>query len=109
MKTARNPWYNPKTFRESHAFFTYPGKPLFAHRGVEVFYNTKGYWDYVLEGVTIAQRAGFGKDTAPAIIDGLLDGSASCCEEVATHIRAQGFTPMSYNEYLKAWHEGKVE
>jgi hypothetical protein len=98
MKTI-NPFHNP-TSAYSHREFTYDGKCLFEHRGVQVFKNPAGSWDYVIAGMTITQRAGFSKDHAVRrqLIDDILDGTGfeARSEPVCVHLRKLGFTPISY-------------
>lgn len=95
--TATNPWFrpnNPYSVRQ----FNYPGRCLFTYRGVEVYKNPAGSWDYILDGVAITQRAGFSADKAPAIIDAILDGDeyTYCADAVCEHLRAHGFQPQAY-------------
>lgn len=86
---AVNLWYNPSR-SPGPAIFSYPGESLLNYRGVDVFKNPAGSWDYVLNGATIAQRAGFNREGAKDNIDGLLDGTDNfqCSDKVLAHIEA---------------------
>ena len=103
---AKNPWHNPES-GFSRPFFEYDGNPKFSYRGVAV-YNAYSSFDYVIDGCTICQRAGFHKDSAPQIIDGILDGKNPVAEGVANKLRSLGFNPMSYEQYTNLWQQGKV-
>lgn len=82
-----NPWYRPG--HGSGPTLTYKRPPLLIYRGVEVFKNPAGLWDYALDGMVITQRAGFERDRACAIIDGLLAlEDPLMCEAVRAHIEA---------------------
>jgi len=86
---AVNLWYSPSR-SVSPAIFTYPGKSLLNHRGVDVLKNPAGSWDYILNGAAITQRAGFDRETAIKLIDGLLDGDTDhwwCSDKVLAHIK----------------------
>jgi hypothetical protein len=107
MTTTRNPFHNPQS-GYSRTTFTYHGGPLFTHRGVTVYKNDAGSWDYVFEGVTIAQRAGFTKEGATRIIDEMMDGLSPHSDAVRDHLRANGHKTMSYAEYMTLWAAGKV-
>lgn len=99
MKITRNLWHNPKS-AYSKETFCYPGKILFSHRGVDVYKNPSGSWDYVLGDVTITQRAGFRPDGAALIIDDKLDGKnhSYSSDAVADYLQSMGFTPLSYSD-----------
>lgn len=84
--TVINPWQNPKC-EDSKPTLTYTSKCLLSYRGVEVYKNPAGSWDYTYEGMAIAQRAGFDSDMGRRIIDDLLlCESVSMCAEVRRHI-----------------------
>lgn len=106
MTTITNPWHNPRS-AYSPVQFVYRDKPLFTHRGVEVYKNDAGSWDYVVGGMAITQRAGFNKDRAPLVIDEILDGKDTgqfhwVCDTVAAHLRKLGFTPVGYADIKQA-------
>lgn len=85
--TARNLWAprNPH-MRET---FTYHTPPRFECSGVAVYRNPAGSWDFVYAGAVIAQRAGFSKEGALAVIDGLLNGTNALTSDVVrVHIAA---------------------
>lgn len=65
--TVRNPWYNPRSAYTQGLTITYKGRSLFSHRGVEVYRNVRGSYDYVIAGCAIDQRAGFSRDNAAAL------------------------------------------
>lgn len=92
----RNPWYNPQS-SYSRRVFCYSGKCLFSHRGVSVYRNVAGSWDYVIGGCAITQRAGFDRTKAAAIIDGLLDGTEEryVAQAVHDHLVSLGFRPCA--------------
>lgn len=86
--TAKNLWHQSGN-SYSKPVFTYTGRALFTYRGVQVFKNPAGSWDYILNGAAITQRAGFSKDKAPAIIDALLSGRDEYAgAAVMAHIQA---------------------
>lgn len=87
--TTRNPWHRPQKLEYGPAFYVYDGKPLATYRGVSVFWNHLGSYDYIFAGVTITQRAGFTKSRVPEIVDLLLTGNDPLSNEtVNAHIRA---------------------
>lgn len=108
MKTAINPWFR-KDSPYSHKIFEYPGSKLFEYRGVEVYKNKEGSFDYILGDTAITQRAGFSKESAPSVIDEILDGEKPVSENVYIHLRGIGFSPMSYTEYTTKWLAGEVK
>lgn len=103
---AINPWYVSNN-SYSKQFFEYSDKPLFSHRGVSVYYNNSGSYDYVIENTTIGQRAEFKNDAAPKIIDDMLDGIQPVSDNVFKHLKKIGFNPISYAEYTDLWRKGK--
>ena len=87
--TARNPWHKPGKTEYGPETYVYYGKPLSAHRGVSVFWNHRGSYDYVFAGVTITQRAGLTKSRVHEIVDSLLTGNDQLSNStVKAHIRA---------------------
>lgn len=103
--TARNLWFNPRS-GYSHQAFTYWGKPLFSYRGVEVFESNCSGFHYVLDGAVITMRHGFRKETAPAIIDEILDGNAPQSPQVCALLEPLGFKPISFSQYIADWEAG---
>lgn len=98
MKISTNLWYRADSpYSKRH--YNYAGACLFTYRGVEVFQNDAGSWDYVIANATIAQRAGFSAKTARVVIDELLDGKHPCADAVASHLKSCGFTPLTYSQY----------
>ena len=96
--TTLNPFHRP-TSAYSPKTFTYAGPCLLEHRGVQVFKNAQhASWDYVFQGVTITQRAGFTAASAREVIDNILDGKGNEWrpENVCEHLRKHGHTPKSY-------------
>jgi hypothetical protein len=95
----QNLWHRPDS-AYSQRQFVYRGKCLFEHRGVKIYKNPAGSWDCTFNGVTITQRAGFHKETAAELIDGILDGTAvmPVADAVANHLRAAGHTPKAYSD-----------
>jgi hypothetical protein len=84
---AKNLWHDSQS-RSSKPFYTYTGRVLLSYRGVQVFKNPAGSWDYVLNGATITQRAGFEAGRARGIIDTLLAGDEMSAPAVMAHIKA---------------------
>jgi hypothetical protein len=70
---AINPWHHNER-GECDETFSYDGKCLLDYRGVSVYKNVAGSWDYIFDGMTITQRAGFSPEVAPLIINFILDG-----------------------------------
>lgn len=85
--TAKNLWHVSGN-SNSKPFYTYTGRVLLEYRGVQVFKNPAGSWDYVLNGATITQRAGFDAGRARVIIDTLLAGNEMSAAAVLAHIKA---------------------
>ncbi len=73
--TVTNPWHDAARISNSKPVLSYEGRCLLSHRGVEVYKNPAGSWDYVYEGMAITQRAGINKGRACDIIDGILSMS----------------------------------
>lgn len=96
----KNPWFKPQS-AYSRREYRYEGKPLAEHRGVQVFKNSAGSWDWVISGMTVGQRAGFHKDRFAAAMDELLDGKWPCAQAVAEHLRFHGFGAVSHEEYVE--------
>lgn len=107
MTNIKNPWHHKDT-PHSKPFFEYPDSPVFSYRGVDVFQSYSSSFDYVLGDTAITQRAGFNKDVAPSIIDDLLDGRRPVCDEVAKHIKSQGFNPLTYDQYMTEYNAGRM-
>lgn len=103
----RNPFHNPRS-AYSRPEFSYRGHSLFSFRGVDVYANGARSWDYVLNGVTIMQRAGFKAEVARALINEALDGVSPHCEAVASHITASGGKGYTYSQYIADWAAGRV-
>lgn len=97
MITTVNPFHNPQ-IAYSRPSFLYDGKALFTHRDVYVYKNPAGSWDHVFAGMTIAQLAGFLRETVAAFIDDVLDGRQPRNETICAHLRAHGHSPKSYAE-----------
>ena len=86
---ARNPWHKPGKPEYGPETYIYEGQPIATHRGVSVFWNPCGSYDYVFAGVTITQRAGLTKSRVPEIVDSLLTGNDPLSNAtVNAHIRA---------------------
>ena len=86
MLTVTNPWHRP-TYHDSKPNLSYAGRCLLSYRGVEVYKNPAGSWDYIYKGMAIAQRAGFHKDRAIALIDEMLAGKCILmCDHVLDHV-----------------------
>lgn len=105
MTTTKNLWhrsdsaYSPKEFK-------YAGPCLFEHRGVQVFKNPAGSWDYTFAGATIMQRAGFTRTAATGFIDEVLDGAAPTHESVKQHVNTHGHHAISYADYSELFKKG---
>lgn len=93
----KNLWHNPQS-AYSHPEYCINTKPVFRHRGVEVFRIPAGGYLHVLAGVAITHRVGV--DKSGTVIDALLDGTSDvwCCDAVAAHLRSHGFTPKAYSD-----------
>ena len=98
--TVRNPWFH-KDGPYSRPAYELTGKPVFQHRGVDVYKRTQSFM-YVLGDTAIDERVGFKKETATQIIDALLDGEDAAADAVVAHLRANGFKGYSYSEALTA-------
>jgi hypothetical protein len=102
MTTAKNLWHTYGS-PYSKPVFEYPRKAIYERRGVQVFANPSGSFDYVAGGAAICQRAGFNQETAALVIDGILDGKDTghhhwVSDTVAAHLRGLGFTPCGYSD-----------
>ncbi len=85
--TVTNPWHDAARISNSKPVLSYEGRCLLSHRGVEVYKNPAGSWDYVYEGMAITQRAGFSQERARLLIDELLClDSLTMCQTVRDHI-----------------------
>jgi hypothetical protein len=102
-----NPWHTKHNIY-SRPFFEYFDKPIFTYRGVNVYKNYAGSWDYVLGDTAITQRAGFRKEASPAIIDSLLDGQSPVSDIVADHIKSCGHNPLTYEQYNIEYAAGRM-
>lgn len=91
----RNLWRS-ELIRHAPEFYENDAKQVTEHRGVKVYRLHSKSFDYVLAGVCIAQRGGCG--SAIDVIDEILDGRKPVADKVAAHVKAQGFTPLSYTE-----------
>jgi hypothetical protein len=84
--TVTNPWHR-STYESSKPTLTYTGKCLLNYRGVEVYKNPAGSWDYTFAGMAITQRAGFNLERAMRLIDQMLAGECLLvCDTVREHI-----------------------
>ena len=105
-RTVKNPWF-AELNRTSSSTYELEGSPVFTYRGVSV-YRRFSSWMYVLGDTAITERAGFNKDKAPGIIDGLLDGSEPSSDAVVSHLRANGFNGLRYGEYMTEYNAGRM-
>jgi hypothetical protein len=88
-----NPWHHNER-GECDETFSYDGKKLFEYRGVTVYKNVAGSWDYVFQGMTITQRAGFHGQMGAMFIDAILDGTVPVYNlTVYNHLVAGGEHP----------------
>ncbi len=96
-KAVINPWHSPRN-GGSPTYELGDKKPVFTHRGVEVYCWHAGGFLHVLGGMAVTHREGV--DKTGRAIDNLLDGKAhvTCCDRVADHLRAHGFTPTGYSD-----------
>lgn len=104
--TVKNLWHNPQS-SYSQPEYKLTGKPIFEHRGVQVYHRFTSSFLHVLDGVAITERAGV--DKTGKAIDDVLDGGTCCHSAIAAHLNARGFSPMSYDQYHRLWLAGKVE
>ena len=88
--TVINPWHR-SSCESSKLTLTYTGKCLLSYRGVEVYKNPAGSWDYTFAGMAITQRAGFNPEKAMRIIDQILSltDDIHICDTVREHIAKQ--------------------
>lgn len=92
----RNLWHG-KTNLYGPEFFEHDGRKIDTRRGVEVYRNPAGSFDFVVGGACVGMRAGYSTSEG---LDDLLDGRQCCSQEVANHLRAHGFPgAISYSEY----------
>jgi len=91
----RNLWFDLGAIRRPE-YFEHNGRKVGEWRGVEVFHNPAGSYDYVYEGAAISQRAGYEADTGAIITNAILDGFACVSDPVAEHLRQHGHNPLSY-------------
>jgi len=96
-KTIKNPWFR-KDGPYSRPVYELSDKPIFEHRGVTVYRRPQS-WLYVLGNTAITERAGFNKDAAPDVINGILDGAIPTSDLVVQHLRANGHKALSWAEY----------
>jgi hypothetical protein len=86
MRTAINLWHNPIN-SDSKPVLSYEGRCLLSYRGVEIYKNPAGSWDYLLSDCAIAQRGGFDAERSKAMIDEMLAGQCPLLsKEVKAHI-----------------------
>ncbi len=93
--TAINPWYDAARISNSKPVLAYEGNRLLSYRGVDVYRNLSGSWDYLYNGMAITQRAGFNKDRARAIIDGILSMSDESMDWMLTSRAVQAHVKAS--------------
>lgn len=105
-QSIRNPWFR-KDNPYSVQTYKVEGAPVFEHRSVSVYRRSQS-WLYVLGDTAITERAGFKKDAAPGIIDAILDGLEPSSDNVVSHLRANGFKALSYDEYSAAYRAGRM-
>lgn len=95
MNRYKNPWAEMTNIRGKE--FYENNAPLYCeHRGVQVYRLFDKAFDCVIDGMCVTQLAGFSK---PTHLDALLDGERGCVQEVAEHLRANGFPAISYEEH----------
>lgn len=104
----RNPWHE-ETLARRPEFYENNAPQVFEYRGVKVFKLNDRHFDYVLAGTCITQRAGFDKDKAGLVIDGLLDGEQPTCKPVADHISLSGGKGYTYDQYTADYQKGLRE
>lgn len=96
MSRYRNLWHG-KTNLYGPEYYEHDGRKIATHRGVDVLRNPAGSFDFVVGGACVGMRAGYSTSEG---LDDLLDGRQPCSQEVANHLRAQGFaSAISYSEY----------
>lgn len=103
----RNPWHKGLNIPKPE-YYENDAPCVGNYRGVVVYRLWDTSFDYVLEGCCITQRAGFSRERFTGVIDAILDGKEPVADEVAEHVRACGFSPMTYGEYLNKWSAGGV-
>ena len=92
----RNLWHW-KTNLYGPEFYEHDGRKIATHRGVYVYRNPAGSFDFVIAGACVGMRAGYSTSEG---LDDLLDGRQCCSQEVANHLRSNGFLDaISYSEY----------
>ena len=93
----RNPWADATQVRGA-PFFEHDGPKLGEWRGVEVFKNPAGSFDFVLNGCALTLRAGFDPQGFRAVVDEILNGERAVADTVAAHLRACGHSPLTFAE-----------
>lgn len=106
MITVKNPWFR-KDGPYSAKTYELKEEPVFTYRGVSVYLRISS-WLYVLGDTALTERAGFNKEKAPETIDSILDGKEPSSDNVVTHLRANGFKGLTYDEYFRAWAKGEM-
>lgn len=101
----KNPWYK-ETTRTTSEYYENNARQVLEHRDVKVYKLFENSYDFVLNGCCITQRAGITE--AQREIDKLLDGKTPTCDTVASHLRANGHKPITYDQYTQLWLQGKV-
>lgn len=62
----RNPWYEGDV--ETLKFYKTDVTPI-EYRGFKIYQRSEGTYDYVKDGICLAQRCGFGKEVVDAFYD----------------------------------------
>lgn len=101
----RNPWFKSCNTPRPE-FYENDAPKVFSYRGVDVYKLRNNSFDYVFSGCCITQRAGFKKESAPAIIDEILDGNQPVDNEVAHHLITHGHKALTYEQYTADWQAG---
>lgn len=81
----RNPWHDPTRSADpinNPEYFEHDKKPMFTHKGVQVFKVWERRYDYVLQGVCITQRCGASREVIDDIMRGVQTLSASAARLV---------------------------
>jgi hypothetical protein len=104
MNIYRNPWAKTLNVPKPE-FYKNDAPVVFEYRSVKVYRLFARGFDYVLAGCCITQRAGFKPDLARGVIDHILSGKQPVDDEVAEHLRTNGFPAMTYSEYANNWRE----
>jgi len=88
------------------AFYENDAPCVLEYRTVKVYCLRPEFYDFVLNGACISQRAGITE--ARKVIDEYLDGKQPCAATVAAHITVSGFHGYTYSQCIEDWEAGRA-